>query len=238
MNILISLDEILDTRLGVLNTMNVKFPKIMLANNWHDRIGDREILELCDVSNDEYNRAYGLRTKEELKHSVVTNLVSYIAKELASDIINFPELEEMDSNPGLFLNTYPYVLTEDEISTFAFFIRKLMPFIHDVTLVNISPKHVTPRYIHDKKIYYFFNYDGVKWLNIHSDELLEFPLTRLKFYMPALEQINAEPVTEEIAKEAGDVNKFDLIGMAWSMYLTIQYLPASTFSIYSIKRED
>jgi len=209
----------------------------MLANNWHDRVGDREILELCDLSNDEYNEAYGKRTTEELKHSVVTNLVSFIANELSTDIINFPELEEMDANPGVFLNIFPYSLSTNEKETFAFLIRKLMPFVQDVTLVNISPKYVTPRYIHDKGIYYFFNYDGVKWLNTHSEELLAFPLTRLKLYMPALEQINAEPVTQEIAKEAGDVNKFDLIGVAWSMYLTIQYLPARVFSIYSTKRE-
>jgi hypothetical protein len=237
-NILLSLDEVLDTRLGTLHCIDRKYPKIMLANNWHDRIGDREILEYCDLSNDEYMEAYGRRGKNVLKHSVITNIVTYIARELAIDITNFPELEEMDSSPGLLLNIYPYNLNKEEKKTFSFLLHRLMPFLGSVDLINVAPKYITPRFIHDKSIYYYFNYDGVKWLNLICDELLEFPLTRLKLYMPALEQINAEPVTQDIAKEAGDVNKFDLIGTVWSMYITIQYLPAEMFSIYKHKRED
>lgn len=231
MNILISLDEVLDTRLGVLHTLDVKYPKKMLANDWHTRIGDSVILEYCDLSNDEYNEAYGRRTVEQLKSSVITNIPSYIANELASDLINFPEVEEMDSTPEVFLNTWPYKLSKEELDTFVLILRRTFSFAQKVTPVTVSPKYLTPRWLKDKEIYYFFNYDGVKWINIHSEALLEFPLTRLKFYMPALEQINSEPMTQEMHQEYKDVDRFNLVAVAWAMYITIQFIPPKVFSI-------
>lgn len=231
MNILLSLDEILDTRLGVLHSIDITHPKKMLVNDWHTRIGDSDILTYCDLSNDEYNEAYGKRTVEQLKNSVITNIPSYVSKQLASDLINFPEVEEMDSSPEVFLNTWPYKLTKEEADTFVLILRRMFAFAEKITLITVSPKYLTPRWLKDKEIYYFFNYDGVKWLNIHSDALLEFPLTRLKMYMPAIEQINSEPMTQEMHEEYKDVDRFNLVAVAWAMYITIQFIPVKAFSI-------
>jgi len=231
MNILLSLDELLDTRLGVLNTMDVNYPKKMLANDWQTRIGDSTILEYCDVSNDEYNEAYGKRTVEELKNSVITNIPSYVANQLASDIVNFPEMEELGATPEIFLNVWPYKLNKEETDTFVLILRRIFTFAEKVTVIQVSPKYITPRWLKDKEIYYFFNYDGIKWMNIHSEALLEFPITRMKFYMPATEQINSEPMTQEMHNEYKDVDRFNLVAVAWAMYITIQYIPVKVFSI-------
>lgn len=234
MNILLSLDEIMDTRLGTLHLLDKQFPKTMLQSDWHNRDSDRLILEGCNLSISDYFKAYGKRNVNVLKSSIRTNIVEYINTKLVPDLIDYPEIEEMDSTPTLILNVFPYQLDKEEKDSFSILMKHIFPFADKVKLVNMSPKTITPNWLKDNGVYYFFNYDGVKWINIQSDALLECPLTRLKLYMPTIEQINAEPVTVDMQNEYPDVNRFDLVAIAWSIYFTIQYIPVSEFSI--IKR--
>lgn len=237
MNWLISLDEVFDTRLGALHQLNVTYPKTMLLNNWHDRSSDREILLRLNVTADQWGEAYGRRNVDTLKNSIVNNLMNGKLIEYMNDAVSFPETEELQGPGTLFINTYPYFLSKEETDSLRAMINFHCQAFKKVEMISLPTKEITPRWIAGREIYYYFNYEGFKWLNQHGEALMSYPITRLKLIMPAMEQINAEPVTSELAEEFKDVNRFDMVGLTWQLYVTCQFLPAADFSIVQSKHK-
>lgn len=107
--IYIDLDSLFDTRLGCLGEVDPKLVQIALEQGFLTRSSDT----FSFIKTETFNELYKLRNNETLKLSPLTNchkLVCETVVRLLQGSIDSPEITSI----GLVINTYPYVLTDQE----------------------------------------------------------------------------------------------------------------------------
>ena len=156
------LDALLDTRMGTLLRMNEhKFTKL-LATGYHERIKDE--FEGFDMA--EYWRLYEARDVQTLKRSqftgVINALYGFVEKTLQKTLRT-----PFHSEPKIQINTYPYQLSESEISLMA---RAIAYHTHqhaDVEMVYRTPEQLNPVYVREHYSTMFM-YDGPAWIELNA----------------------------------------------------------------------
>lgn len=193
-SILVSLDSILDTRLGTLSLIDSAIvEKILLSGTYHTR--DEDVFE--GIDKEAYKKLYNERDIDTLANSVLTNipeLIRHLIKVMADQAISRPLYEGSE----VIVNVYPYKLSADEQED----IRKAISIhildIAPVSIVSYSPKDLTPP--HCKNTYaMMIMYDYEEWLNAHAEAFNDVQLPDVALFVPAIYFAN-KPSDEELKK--------------------------------------
>jgi hypothetical protein len=112
--VMTELDALLDTRLGTLATMNPEYPLRVLEANYRGRRSD-EFSKLCsDIDDSVYQELYQKRDREILMASAMTELPVHLNDLLGNFKMRFLNGDPTVTNFELWVNCYPYRLTEME----------------------------------------------------------------------------------------------------------------------------
>lgn len=235
--ILISLDDIMDTRLGLIKTVNEEaFTKIL----------EEDLMEYLTRMNDDYcaqvlgwplamwYEAYENRNVEVLQNSVVNHIPNIV-----TNII----LEYMTSNEEaigslefeLQVNTFPYILDSEEKGVLLEVMKELFPLVENINLVEIDIKNLPPTSIKGR----FFAigiYEFYKWSEKHAEELknIIMPLTTVlapRFVNDQYGYLNKK--VSDLSKEEQlilDMDLFKLIETTLAYKIRLLFAPGSDYA--------
>ncbi|MBE0438346.1 MAG: hypothetical protein IBX57_01070 [Gammaproteobacteria bacterium] len=232
--VLVDLDSILDTRISVLAKMNSDVAsEFVSGDDYFNRDSDNfEKLAEGRVKLDDFKDQYSKRDKEILAYSRPTDVLAILnemALEIEKQKLETPDVEGF----VLYVNYFPYSLTEDEKEMFITSIMTYVGIESEVRMISLPTKDLKPSYIKE-------NYDGVvmynldEWLVLHSKELNKVLLPRVAFFCPAL--LIKEPESLEDLKIEGleGLSPFVALEMLMVERINLNFLKPKQFSIMTV----
>lgn len=227
--ILIELDVILDTRLGVLYQHYPELIDNILSNGYHNRKIDKFSLLHKDINDSLVQQSYAQRNKETLKISRCTNFVfitNQLTKTLEDQAITTPTVDTIDVS----INIYPYSFTDEELVTLKDMVKYYIGVTTGVDIVNMPLAKITPQYLKDHyaaiAIYHFSD-----WLKIHHESLLKCRIPKVTFFVPALHD-NSVPTDKELTfKDQGKIDPFMALEATLIEFMDVVVLDSRMFSV-------
>ena len=182
MDVLVDLDSLLDTRLTTLYDMSVPVYEDMIAKGtYHNRYKD----SFGPITYSIFKAIYGERTKEILRLATPTNMVNTINEYFVEAFMNNKRAGGTDI-PNLYINIYPYKLTDDEQllirTSFTTMIKNIPIFI-----VSMDATQLTPMWVRDN-IGLLVLYNGMEWMEKQTANLnlIKTPLVNTAMFVPAV----------------------------------------------------
>lgn len=219
-SLMISLDELMDTRLAALATMGEEtMSKVFgLKHQYFERLIDL----FPGIDNQRFLEIYSNRDKKLLQMAGVTRLKGLLqefAEKTSQQVLSTP----FHYHPRIILNIHPYDLTEAEIKVLIQTVRSITKDLADVQVVNMHYKQITPSYV-KKELSIFVMYEYYKWLDHFSENKYfekvtcpEVALLGPAIYFRKPQQIDTDPFKDmqELAKP----------------FIGLKLLPIENFSI-------
>lgn len=193
-SMLVHLDDLLDTRLSVLYAMNQRSVQMALSGNYFSRMDDK----FPGVTLNAFKERYAKRTKSDLVQAKSTPIVKMVKSFVQETIRN-----NLDSpfcyRPKVFVNTYPYKLTESESTIIVKTLVGVTSESCDVEVVHIPMEGLTPSFV-KQNLSVMVMYHYADWLEHFSKGDNGFRKTRCPdtcLIGPSL-FFNGEPKKEEL----------------------------------------
>lgn len=158
----VELDCLLDTRLALLFQMCPDKIAGLLDSGYIDR--DQDVFP--DVDMKQFKKLYRRRDKSLLKNAVVTpvkRLMLEFATETQHNSISTP----FKMLPKLVINSYPYVLSDEEAGVIITAVIASTYEKADVSMVYIPMEEITPSYV-KQNLSLLVMYDHQAWLEHHA----------------------------------------------------------------------
>lgn len=228
-HIYVTLDVLLDTRMGTLARMGKELAANVLEQGYHTRQDDN----FPGVDIQQYKQMYAERDVTTLAHSTVTDgikLVKHLVGVLTEQAIKRPYHDGVK----IVVNIYPYKLTGEEKEQIGRAIAAWINGLAPVELVEIQPKDLTPK--HCKSSYaMMIVYDYEEWMNLHAEAFEQTRLPEVTMFVPAI-YFSKTPTAEEldqIRKEAA--HPMRAIEMLASPLIELTLIDVKFFSVLSMK---
>lgn len=199
----VSIDDLLDTRLGFIHQYNPELAKRYLTTDlrrylyrMHDSVlwNDLNMSETEWYQNWEKRHQFGNKV---LQDSVLTHV---------PNIINRLLFEYQESNEhaigewkvAVDVNLFNYPFTNEELSLLEDLLRELMPGISIFNFIRLGLKELTPETL-KKRYNYIIMYTFNFWSKLHAETLTNFIMPNCLFVVPRL--FNVIPDSEEVEKD-------------------------------------
>ncbi len=222
-SIYVELDALIDTRLTLLGIISPKLSKKLLMNGkWFTRVID----SFKVYSSAYFSALYDKRNEKLLEKSNPT----YIMDIIHETIKIRRELTLSLGQEGrhiLYVNTYPYILSNEESLLLKIGIASKL--LESVDVEIIYEPNITVDFI-SKKCYIMIMYEGMRWINdkVYEGSLLSNSIPDVLMITPAI--IGSEDGLEILTKKA-----FEDIANECELYIKINFIDSSYFSVPQIK---
>lgn len=232
-NFFFSLDEVLDTRLAVLDSIDPVATLELLQNGYFEReVDDWELLTNGKIKNEEFQLRYKNRNKEILKKSKLTAFCDYIK----GFVIESEKMFGSDptvNKPNIVLNTYPYTdLNEVEKLALKDAVEICCGcIITQVELCCYSPAEIGPGLIKGE-FEFTFMYSFEDWKSIHIESIGKQLMMGCYVTVP---QLYKDKIPDE------EMNQIDegLRMTAWQAgelcmlpFMVLNFVPVKIFSLF------
>lgn len=217
---MIFLDALLDTRLACIKMVGSDWAKKVLdTGDYMARASDRFSELVPGFPDAAYEQCWNTRNEEIMNSEVYpTYLLPFIAsmfsKETERSAVN-PTFKEVN----VIINTYPYEI--DEIGKEWLRTLSIESFGKDCKVCNIPIHLLTPGVIGDQYDDIFM-YEFDKWLSMHGEALMDYPIPEVKMYAPLLTQKKV-PNNYDLIKDK------DMMETSFAGHLDIIFLNASSY---------
>ena len=230
--ILVSLDELLDTRLGLVSIHNPQ-----LAQEWvrpdndvyFKRMHDKVIWEALGWTEERWYQVWDKRDVSVLKNSVVTHIPNVI-NEIIRLYRSSGEHGLDDLEVVLDVNLFPYVLDDGEIAMLDEILKEQMPIIERINFIRRNLKSMD--HVFMKQYNYIILYPFNRWMYIHGKDLQNKLLPTIHIFAPRLlhiiptdEELNSDPEL----KRLWQLDPFKLTESLAAPKLGITFIAASDF---------
>lgn len=215
-SIYVEIDTMLDTRLPILYLLSKKTAEDCLySGSYHTRNSD----QFGNISAEIFYAFYNKRIKPILYMATKTPMLE-VVKEHYADIVTNPMTIDHEEDYSIYLNTYPYDLTTEEIENFTTMMKSSIPD-SIIKHVNMSPMELSPDWV-KKNAGTLIMYQGVNWIEYWASttELLSANLLDTQLYTPAL--FYRKPNIEE--------NQIEMVTETLRLYIDFNMLQVSCFS--------
>lgn len=189
--IYIELDALLDTRLSTLYSLGEKVMLDVLDKNYFSRRSDK----FHNISKEIFDKAYKQRNKKTLQNAIVTKTIGYI-KELVTTMNRQAMETPLHTGPKIIVNTYPYILTEEELKIIIAGIAASTSGTCDIEAIHKSPEEITPRYCNNNFAIMFI-YDYAPWLEAQTERFKTNRCADITVVVPGIYFVR-EPTNEEL----------------------------------------
>lgn len=179
--VVISIDAILDTRLGTLAKLDPKLAEDALLNNYHKRYFDK----FGDMSVKEFRELYVKRDKEVLKRSRLTAMgpfVMQLCNKMAIEASQNPK----SPYPEVVVNCYPYDLTEEEKEHIALAVNIQIGEDVPVSVVTEPWTYFSPSYCRDHvAVLILYDYEP-EWIDVNAKNFEKCGCPQVTLFGPAI----------------------------------------------------
>lgn len=227
--ILVSLDSLLDTRLGTLLKVSPEFAfNITNSENYYKREQDLfEDEKFGLLSKDNYSKLNDSFKEEILKNSFKTKIYSFLF-ELCNSLIMKAISTPHACGAQIVINIYPYELNNLEVATLVRAVSLSLNEQFEVTAVNISNENLTCEHVKENySALIMYSYGD--WLNLHSRKMQTKILKEVVLYAPKINFVR--PLNEDEIKLFQDNNSdpYELTSMLICEFINLQFLPIKVF---------
>lgn len=234
--ILISLDALLDTRLGVIANLNSEAAKHLVRSDdyWHRHYDDWYKLTGGLVTNEQFREAWlargGVNTRKTLDASFETGLAPFIYQCLAEADINMMSgMTPIDEEIGLAINVYPYDFTFAEKQMVIKIVQDKYGQELPVKIVSHSIDEMTVGLL-DSDYGMLVLYDFAEWFEYHHVAIVGTLMSDFVVVHPRLFSVDPSELSMEERKN--DLHRFRL---ATQHNMDINYIDSSYFSLVNPK---
>ena len=183
-NVVTTLDSIMDTRIGMLYSISEEIMEYALeSGTYHNRIRDN----FGPISQDVFRSFYRYRTKELLEYSIPSVVIRDLIFPLIRSILDLPQ-KGGDVQPILYINIYPYDLTESEQERIRIIIANILKISTEFVITfKLNYKDFNAKWINEHA-HTIIMYDGMEWLEYQTsvNDITKDPLVGAKLIVPLL----------------------------------------------------
>lgn len=199
----VTLDSLLDTRLGTLIYLDEQEAARVFDCGYYQRTSDDWSALGLNINQSEYQRVYENRSEggHILSLSKITNAVALVVH-MADELEEQAKTTPFNDKTRIEVNTYPYLFSAELCDTFARALGIYFPDSVEITTTRVSTKELTPSHI-DEYYDMFVIYDFNEWLQEHYEKLRARPIPSTLALAPALYH-NQIPDDEELKDEQGN----------------------------------
>ncbi len=226
----VTLDSLLDTRLGALNLISTDFALDVMQNPAYytraeDHFGSDKMGYLA---NETYQQVYRENYANIVRASIKTRMIEFIEQllqKLYVDAMTTP----YHSAISLEINTWPFTLEAEEMNALQSVIAMALKGQHKVDVITKDPKFITAEYARDNyRAMVMYHYHD--WLNHHNAQVMKKVLyDATGLYLPRIYQ-GYEITGEDLAEfEQYQTDPFTLTQRVLMPFVTIQWLPISLY---------
>lgn len=166
-NILTELDAIIDTRIGTIAKHDAKLAiEIFKGDRYKERLSDWFMQD--GALPFDYKASYQSRDIDTLQKSKMSNFIYVVKQTLAEAFVNAGQ--GMHRDPVLYVNTYPYDLTDDEIEEYRVSIQAIISEPVQIKMAYISHQDLTMRLIKKNFVKLMF-YNFSDWLDAQIEDM-------------------------------------------------------------------
>lgn len=228
--ILVDLDCILDTRLGVAETLQPGLVNILLGNDWAQRTRDNIIWELGNFTEAEYKEAYGRRDYKVLAKSLRTGVPSFIDHEL-TEFTFTQDVDKGEISYAVNVNIFPYLLSKAEADELIRTVLIMIPSVSKVDLYSIDPRGLTGDWLVNAGYTHYYTYDINSWLKRHSQKVIMSPVPRLSVIGPRLRENELDELSDKEKELAMTISPWESMEQSFSLYLMLRYIDVAHFCL-------
>lgn len=234
---MLTMDALMDTRIGTCVRLDERVSRALLkSKDYHTRVYDYFAKE------PRYQKLWARRDMLTLCNSTGTRIF-----ELLNHLLKNEESEHGagsgDFELRIFLNTYPYALSDAEIDMYKSIIIAHIPQLGGdagITVVHISDRDLTPNWLAVNGVDSVVMYQWQDWLEMHQDALLEVPQPLLHLIGPKLRKYDVEFTAGEDTRVATELlekhAEFDAVELGVQPLIALRTMPVEFFnSIISIR---
>lgn len=224
-NLLVGLDELLDTRAAVLIQHDAQNFEQILRNGYHARVAD----EFEGITPEEFKALYMARDVHTLSQAMATPAVQLV-KLFIEQTVKAAMTSPLVKRPRVVLNTYPYELPEKAIDGIVAGIAARLGGFADIMVKAYTYEDLTP---------YFVKTNFIEMLLYHPFDWLQNPAHEKAFEqtrVPHVSLIAPELFKSiEAAKTLGPANLVAAAESHYSPVVKLNFVPATYFS-FDFKR--
>lgn len=220
--ILVDIDCLLDTRLGLVRTRYPEKMQHIDGELYHKRMSE---IWAKAVGISDWDAEYAKRDVTVLANSRPTIFVDVLNEIIEQELIAI-KLGQPTETPMLSINYAPYDLSPDERKEFGRAFSDIFPVIA-VEVVNRPIKTLDPLTL-ARNWDCWFMYDWYEWIRINMAKL-QNRIPKFVINRPALFTSEMTPEVAEALKEL-EGNPFDELKRAMAEFITIDTLDAIVFS--------
>lgn len=227
---LVDLDCILDTRLGVAESLQPGLANTLLGNDWSNRTRDNLIWELGSFTEAEYKEAYGRRDYKVLAKSLRTGITSFIDHEL-TEFTYTHDVDKGEISYAVNVNVYPYILSKSEAKELVRTVRVLIPSVSKVELFSLDPRMLSGDWLVGSEYTHYYTYDINLWLKRHSTKVISSPVPRLSVIGPRLRENELDELSDKEKELAMTISPWESMEQSFSFYLMLRYIEVAHFCL-------
>lgn len=234
--ILISLDALLDTRLGVISRINPEAAKLLVTKpEYWERVYD-DWFKLTEgmVTNEQFRDAWiergGENTYDTYIASFETGLAPLIYQMLASADVNMLSgMTKLEDEIGLAINVYPYDFSFAERNELAQIFRDKYGSELNVSIVSHSLEELDVGLLAGSYGAMIL-YDFAEWFKIHHIAIVNSLMSDFAVIHPKL--FDRDPSELTVEQQKSDMFRFRL---ATQHNMDINYIDTSYFSLMEFR---
>lgn len=232
--IYVELDALLDTRFGTIIEMDkeakTNFAGLLATSKYSSRTSDVFSELVTGFPDQQFKATYKSRTVDVLKVSRITNIIPII-KDLIEELNDTDKYLPEVSSVSVHVNTYPYLLTDEEQATMrqviAFYLGQVTVQLVRTPLIGLMPSTIESKY----SALFMYHFDD--WLTLHQNALKDTKLADILFFGPRI-YVSGTPSETELSVAYGDIPKeidpFKASEMVLSEYLSLRLIDPAAFS--------
>lgn len=176
------IDALLDTRLATLHQILPELVPHVLEHGYLTRVED----QFTNISRADFEFFYKNRDVNTLREALPTKNVRMV-KEMCLKLLMQSTSTPYNSGTKLYINIYPYKLSDVDIY---YFLQQFGKYLNDlvpVEIVNMAPHEVTPLFC-KKYLGALFIYNCSTWLDTHSknDAFKMNQIPDIVLYIPSI----------------------------------------------------
>lgn len=228
---LVSIDALLDTRLGVLSNLDRdSAAQVMASPSYVARTMEDFTNNLANVSKTRYEKAWKERNKLDMAASVGTHVMPWLQKAIMDDM-NDASFNFQGRKVSVTVNIWPYSLNKAERNELLAIMHKFFPAVHKVELWSQSPEQLSPTNLKSNLITTAMFYELSKWAEIHKDNLNQAPIPEVTMIGPELltAPVDYSKVKQEHREAVENLGPFRSAELLMTPYYNLLLLPAAFF---------
>lgn len=233
----ISLDSIIDTRLGTLIKLSPEFAyQVSTHPTYYTRQEDLFQTEAFgQLSKARFQQLFQTYRDDIIRGAVMTKIFVFL-RELCTVLVNQAVATPYFGEVELEVNLHPFQFTEPEIDALIKAISHHLGHLFSVSVVSLSPAQLTPDYVQQNHVALIL-YDPKPWLDTHHRTLQKGHLKDLVLYTPALNHIRALTEEEQATLKERNMDVFQVFTLVMAPFISMQFLPVALFSADTLENK-